>query len=126
MGASTILLDFPSNSDLSTMVEFLGPWWNATLTLLLWKRIRTTNHATHHQSHFILPLNLSIKITILEFHHRTSLWWIAKVENATVSTVSTILNTTYIVNSSILWVHTFIYHIFIHFNNFSSILTYTI
>jgi hypothetical protein len=28
------------------------------------------------------------------------------------------LNTAYTVGSSILWVHTFIYHIFIHFNSF--------
>jgi hypothetical protein len=35
----------------------------------------------------------------------------------------TTLNTAYTVGSSILWVCTFVYHIFIHFNNFSSKLT---
>jgi hypothetical protein len=34
------------------------------------------------------------------------------------STIKGTLNTTYIVDSSILWVHTFVYHIFIHFNSF--------
>jgi hypothetical protein len=43
-------------------------------------------------------------------------------KKATYAIVTT-LNTTYTVGSSILWVHTFVYHIFIHFNNFSSILT---
>jgi hypothetical protein len=38
------------------------------------------------------------------------------------STLAT-LNTSYTVGSSILWVYTFVYHIFIHFNNFSSTFT---
>jgi hypothetical protein len=37
--------------------------------------------------------------------------------------VQSTLNVAYTVGSSILWVHTFVYYIFIHFNIFSSILT---
>jgi hypothetical protein len=31
--------------------------YNATLTLLLWERIRAPHHTTHHLSHFILPFS---------------------------------------------------------------------
>jgi hypothetical protein len=40
-----------------------------------------------------------------------------------ITLISTTLNIAYTVSSSVLWVHTFVYHIFIHFNIFSSILT---
>jgi hypothetical protein len=40
--------NFSINNCLSIAVEFLDPWWNTTLTLLLRGRMRAVDHAMHH------------------------------------------------------------------------------